>query len=998
MNPTPRKDDKRPVIRASSQSPHIQRPVEQSLRFQSPVPQVPNSNQASASSSRFSSPSSQSTSSTRIYNPPPIASPLPKEFRDRWRVVNTSSGSNVSSLDRTASIESSSLYSSPSLKRKYQAVSKTGNSNNISRVWSAVSTSHAQPAPIAPGPGSANRIASNPPQLPIRRELTTKSPSTPTSPLSAPSLVPKPISAPYQLTINSKDKIYPSSTHLNTQLATFSGATHQTPPRPQEPNTFQPKTSKRSGSRSVSNKNRNGLVDGALEPLSLKSRNKDAMPLWPLPQDEYQPEAPAVPEDTPAQHLRPGKVEPSGLTERRHSEDEPQARDGHSDYESECFEDYDPFDDVPELREALEKRDKTRIESRLPISSNSQYNPPKEFFKIKPSESRLPYLSSNTRSYFRDGNIPYLDSMIDRQLHVPFSEQEARTVWHTAYIICPSLAKELLFLEEKFSVGVGIKALAAFLESSEFSRSEKHETLVSIASEATLDLPRRKEEDVQRYMIEAIQARNPTSRSQDIVIVSKDRPDSGTSWSSLILSRQCTEGMWTRRHLTSHAHVQSIGSRKALRFLRPFRTFTEGSSDVVDCAWDFSGWNFALACTTYNDMYNRVGNLMLGSVDGPIKFLCGHKTRRPPNQGNTAILDPYLHSTVSSVDFSGDLLFSSGFDNTVKIWDKNNKLLQRSLLFGSPVVRMKMSGLFQNTGTVCLQDGGVVIFRSCLHSVDEPDSRHVISARHDFLEPASVLWVNGTAGRKGWVFVGYENKESDKRQPNASLGDLRLFDAKHGQEVQEIRPGSTRQFDINLDDSGSFLITGSIVNAARRPTPDTHSFVRVYDIEQSPRKMLEFSCQHKDINKVTMSPCRRYVTSSGTNGKSYLWDIRRGGDPLHEFGHGESRTPLSPDRDREEVDTGVTFASWVADGSLFVTGSSDGIVKVWDPARADPFLYNLATFDDPVMTGAFSPDGDCLMIGETTGKATLLSYMGRHGPPEPFVQDRTMLAPIASEG
>lgn len=113
----------------------------------------------------------------------------------------------------------------------------------------------------------------------------------------------------------------------------------------------------------------------------------------------------------------------------------------------------------------------------------------------------------------------------------------------------------------------------------------------------------------------------------------------------------------------------------------------------------------------------------------------------------------------------------------------------------------------------------------------------------------------------------------------------------------------------------------------------------------------------------------------------------------------DSKTPLSLERDREEVDTGVTFASWVAQGSLIITGSSDGVVKVWDPTRPDPehFLYNLASFDDPVMSGSLSPDGDALIIGETTGKATVLSYMGRHGPPEPFVQDRSMLAPNASE-
>ncbi|KAF3927239.1 hypothetical protein ABW20_dc0107167 [Dactylellina cionopaga] len=310
-----------------------------------------------------------------------------------------------------------------------------------------------------------------------------------------------------------------------------------------------------------------------------------------------------------------------------------------------------------------------------------------------------------------------------------------------------------------------------------------------------------------------------------------------------------------------------------------------------------------------------------------------------------------------------------------------------------------MSGKFKNTGAACLQNGDVVIFRPSLDNGSDNDGLDaclVFPSNEDYLEPSSVLWT-GAKGRLGWVFIGYDNKESDKRQLNAHHGDLRIFDAVHGVEVGVIRPGSTRQFDICLDESEQLLIAGAISGPAKGPTSDTFSYIRVWDMRGQIRKILEFNCRHKDINKVTISSCKRYVTSSGTNGKSYLWDSRKASEALHVLEHGEPKTPLSPDRDREELDTGVTFASWAADGSLFVTGSSDGVVKVWDPARSDPFLYDLATFDDPVMSGAFSPDGDSLLIGETTGKATLLSYMGRHGPPEPFVQDRSMLAPIASE-
>ncbi|KAK6523907.1 hypothetical protein TWF281_001872 [Arthrobotrys megalospora] len=805
--------------------------------------------------SRFSSPGSQGTTVTRFHNPPSIASPLPKEFSDRWRVVDTSLNSRSSTSDRTTGINGS-----PALKRKFAAIA-----GNILQSGSPAGTSHGQAAPIAPGPGSANRTASNSPQQLVRREVTTKSPSIPPSPLPPPLPVSKGITDSQQPTTKHRDKI-----SLGTPSSTRVVKAKQPRPSPQTTNTPQSNPSKHSVSGLVSTQGRDGLTDGSLGPSLLVRGSEPTMPLWPLPQEEYEVEAPSVSTDTPGQgpyaekrnqpRTSATKTYPSRNNNalpiigpipncRKHPKDRQDAKD---DCDSDCFEEYDPFDDVSELREALEKQEKTKNERQLPIFNGPQDEPPEKSLKSKPNESRRPYLLSETRSYFRDGNIPNLDSMIGHLLHVSFSEQEARRVWLTAYLIC------CRFVKEDFSIGIGITALRRFLESSECSRNEKHVTILSIASEAASYLPDRNEDDVYRYIVEVIAANNGhLLQPQTIKVMPKHKPHAETSWSSLLLARQCTEGMWIRRHPTSHAEIQAIGSQKSLRFLQPFRTFTEGSSDVIDCAWDSSGQNFALACTTYNDMYNRVGNLMLGSVDGPIKFLCGHKTRRPPNQGNAAILDPYLHSTVSSVEFSGDLLFSSGFDNTVKIWDKNDRGLRRSLAFESPIVRMKMSGVFPNTGAVCLQNGDVVIFRPHLGDADEDDACHILHANQDFLEPASALWVNGAGGRKGWVFVGYENKESDKRQPNAHLGDLKLYDAVKGVEVQEIRPGSTRQFDISLDESGSFLVAGAIVGPARGPTPDTHSFIRVYNIRESVRKTLEFSCRHRDINKVTMRYVRR---------------------------------------------------------------------------------------------------------------------------------------------
>ncbi|KAF3940676.1 hypothetical protein ABW19_dt0200148 [Dactylella cylindrospora] len=668
--------------------------------------------------------------------------------------------------------------------------------------------------------------------------------------------------------------------------------------------------------------------------------------------------------------------------------------------ESDCFEEYDPLDDVSELRAALEKLERdTKERVKRPTNQREQEQYQRKAIKSSrkgkgDDTSRRPYLSYTARSLLPDlEHDGRLDSLIGTRIHVSFTKQEATRVWLTIYIACPNASSEI------FSVWATANSLRVFLSSPDYSKEEKQALLAAVASEAASRLAGRTAADISNYIGDVLELLiEPLSSAEEVKVEPRKRSRTTISWPFLILSRELAGDGSMRSLAVSHNEVQETANRESLLLIKPYRKFTEGSSDVVDCAWDSTGRNFALACTTYNDMYNRPGNLMLGNVEGSIKFLCGHQTPRPANQGNGQILDPYLHSTVSSVDFSGGLLYSSSFDKTVKIWGVKDRELRRSLAFPAPVVRMKMHSKLENLGAGCLQNGDVVVFRPFLSGNDEEglDTSQVFHASQDYLEPSSILWTSAKA-RNSWLFVGYDNKESDKRQLNAHFGDLRVYDAIRGVEIGGIKPGSTRQFDICLDESEQLLVAGAIAGVANRPSPDTFSHVRVWDLRLSLRKTYEFSCRHKDINKVTISPCNTYVTSSGTNGKSYLWDLRYGVEPLHTLEHGESKTPLNSERDREEIDTGVTFASWAANGSLLVTGSSDGLVKVWDPARAEPFLYTLAVLDDPVMSGAFSPDGDSLIIGETTGKATLFSYMGRHGPPEPFVQDRTMLAPTASE-
>lgn len=78
---------------------------------------------------------------------------------------------------------------------------------------------------------------------------------------------------------------------------------------------------------------------------------------------------------------------------------------------------------------------------------------------------------------------------------------------------------------------------------------------------------------------------------------------------------------------------------------------------------------------------------------------------------------------------------------------------------------------------------------------------------------------------------------------------------------------------------------------------------------------------------------------------------------------------------REECDSGVKFAAWGKSSERFYTGSSDGVVKIWNirAPTGEAFLQDLITLSGGVSSGKFSPDFRQLVIGDSTGKIHLFS-------------------------
>ncbi|PWW72731.1 WD40 repeat-like protein [Tuber magnatum] len=407
-----------------------------------------------------------------------------------------------------------------------------------------------------------------------------------------------------------------------------------------------------------------------------------------------------------------------------------------------------------------------------------------------------------------------------------------------------------------------------------------------------------------------------------------------------------------------------------MEYLKPQAFLTGGSSDIIDICWSPDGSRFAMGSTTLNDIYNRPGNLMLGTIEQmEVKLLDGHKTPRPIEQRNPT-LDNQMRSTVTGVAFSNDgcLLYSSGYDATIKIWSTEDGFLLDSVDLNGKVVKMSLSKP-HNVIAGSTQNGWLELF-----STDRDGETHIVKfQQNEQLYASTLIWADRI--NPNWLLAAYDTTTEDR--PGRGL--CAVYDASTKKKLSTIRPSAGRHFDMFLHQESGILVTGV--------SGSVTSIIRMYDVTLSSQTgrgpQFDISgmvnCPQKDINVVTMSPCARFITSSGTDGSTIVWDWRNLSEPLTQLWHGDTLMPVTPDTNLEAEDTGTTFAQWCPHDGYLYTGGSDGIVKVWDVKRANSLVRNLPALDAQIMSGEFSPGFDKLFIGSASGKATLFSMAARDG-------------------
>lgn len=421
--------------------------------------------------------------------------------------------------------------------------------------------------------------------------------------------------------------------------------------------------------------------------------------------------------------------------------------------------------------------------------------------------------------------------------------------------------------------------------------------------------------------------------------------------------------------------------------LRKTHTWKGASNDVLNLAWSPDGSKFAVGaaaqCDEHNMQYNRSNNLILGDYTHKIiKELPDHREPYPVANHNNS----HLYMSVTAVQWFDDVLYTSSYDKTVKIWDVSsyaNAGCQMTLRHNHKVQIMARSPSISNllaTGT----DSTLHLWhfdsvnQKChdLHYMAQRLTRNPRAIKEADFTPSSLAW--GLSPLSQDLFVAGFSGKSYYDGDACREGLLAAWKVAQGSLVPvPLQPNAQNIFDVKSHPFLPWFATGSSVSTVgtNGTGRDIRSLVRIYEPSAKPRCAIEIDCPALDINDVSFCPVDRFhISASCTDGITYVWDFRNSSQILHKLCHGEAINQLDEELTREQADVGVRVALWGKGSDEFITGGSDGVLRSWDILRApeDVHVRDIAVIEDEIMSGAYSPDKSTLIIGDAAGGIHIL--------------------------
>lgn len=487
-------------------------------------------------------------------------------------------------------------------------------------------------------------------------------------------------------------------------------------------------------------------------------------------------------------------------------------------------------------------------------------------------------------------------------------------------------------------------------------------------------------------------------------------PQAKTSGITRIETKVIDPARRPERHVSSLLRHREIGSdswgrnvkiNRELRLrrsemIKPWRNWKGASGDVVAAAWGPDSTRYAVGAAAHTNpedvQYNRPCNLLLGNlIDNTLTELPDHRVDRPmpetlantynARQAVYDACDPMVYKTVSSIAFSptADRMYTASHDQTVKIWDTSATgpsclmSLPHDSYVSSVEVSAQRPGLFA-TGS------GVIENAVRIYYTENDDILHIaLSSSRAVAKPAwkihpECLRWGSTAFTSHLLLAGFHQNDRDEPSPE---GQLCLWDANAFDFIKVV-PSSQSVLAATWHPTLPFFATGGAPGGNLLTDKyKTKTVVRTWDLRSPKHYTMEYECSAFDMQDITFHPTDSHIVTAGcTDGTSFVWDYRRPDYPLHRLRHGKPLVDWDHTRgSREEVDTGVMMSLWGPGGSLFYTGSSDGMIKAWDIRRhpQDVMIHNVAQFGAGIQSGAFSPDGTNLLVGDADGGVHVLS-------------------------
>ncbi|KAI1135295.1 WD40 repeat-like protein [Hypoxylon sp. FL0543] len=456
-------------------------------------------------------------------------------------------------------------------------------------------------------------------------------------------------------------------------------------------------------------------------------------------------------------------------------------------------------------------------------------------------------------------------------------------------------------------------------------------------------------------------------------------------------------------------------------YMEPKVEWTNCAGDIMTFSWAGNSDDFVCGTTTHSDshnqQYNKPGNLLFGSVKtGNLRAYWSHRIPRPlVEHGDNALAsmresqDPWLYTSVVSSDYDPvqNMFFTSSFDHTVKVWLSKNG--NHDDLFDTWYHDGRVNFVVTNKGEVASKvataaDVPTRAVRVYYPIFDEHGLHyqyHEFSCKRvhgeDYIPsdkwayfPSAIRWgIERSVNHL--LLIGYSprslnNDDNEIPEDKRKTGELCLWDTNTKTEIKVNSAATANVFEVVWHPSRpSFAAATSASQTSEKIEEHIRTQIRLFDLNELTGQygvVKTLDCPAIDINELAIRPnsvLYSYVAAGCTDGKAYVWDSARSDEdePMCVLEHGDPVDEIIGDREHEDV--GVKFISWATSTDRLYTGSSDGVVKVWNIRQGKGVLVrDLMEATSPVTAGAFSPNFTRLLIGDASGRVYLLDINDDH--------------------